>query len=273
MLVKLNLVLPVSCLMGGILLPAAAVAIETANPYEGIVQRNAFGLKPAPPVEVVAKKPTAEEKGAKVFLTGITELQHQKKAWFTLTEGKTPNAPAKFVSLKEGQKSGDLEVLEIHEKKGEVKVLHFGEERLLSFKESKSMSVPINIPNPVPAAPVPGVPVQPARAVTSAVPEPQLNRGRFGRQPRGGGFGNGDVTADNNGFPQANPVNNGFTPISPVAAGLAAQPAAPPLDAAAAIDQAVQNVNAQRQAAAAAGGIVPPPLPEIPTELPTVPGR
>ena len=252
MIVNANFIrLSAGCLMCACLAPSASLAIETANPYASIAERNAFGLKPPPPAEPPgAKKSAAEEKAAKIYLTGITRLKGEKKAWFTLTEGKAPNAPAKSVSLKEHQKSGDLEVIEIRDKKGEVRVIHFGEEKTLSFKENKAQSVPINIPNSAPAA-APGAPPQPQPMAPGQPPGPTLaeppamGRGRFGR-------------------------GRGGQPAQPADAG--AVPGQSPTDVAAAIEQAVQTV-AEQRAAANQSGFPLPPLPELPNSPAGAPAK
>jgi hypothetical protein len=248
--------LPVCCLAGGLLLSAAAPA-RGENPYESIVERNAFALKPPPPPPPPAEDPrNKKDPPAKVVLTGITILDHQKKAWFSLTEGKTPNAQPKYVSLREGQRSGDLEVLEIHEKTGEVKIAHAGENTTVALKDNKGKGVAINISGaPPPGAGVVGGPIGRPGA-PSNVPGPAgAPQPGFRRQ-----FGGGGRNGGNSPIPQPQPIGQ---PGLPGATGMVVEPPVSPT-----FEQAVQNVETQRavtQEAVNAGQL--PPLPPLPPEV------
>ncbi|HYL95726.1 MAG TPA: hypothetical protein VET69_07975, partial [Terriglobales bacterium] len=104
------------------------------NPYQGIVARNVFLLKPPPPpVPIEEAKPPPP----KVFLTGITSILGNKRALL-----KTPAPPAKpgqppqgeqSYILTEGQREGDIEVVSIDEKAGTVKINNGGTLYVLNF--------------------------------------------------------------------------------------------------------------------------------------------
>ena len=115
------------------------IATETSGgtPYQGIVDRNVFGLKaPAPPPDPEANKPPPP----KITLQGITTFGGIKRALFKVQIPPKPGDPAKgeqsFI-LAEGQRDGDIEVLEIDPKPpGSVKVNNFGTIVSLNFENN-----------------------------------------------------------------------------------------------------------------------------------------
>jgi hypothetical protein len=124
----------------------------SANPYQAIVERNVFGLKPPPPPpDPESQKPPMP----KITLTGISTLLGNKRAFL-----KTPAPPAKpgeppkseqFYMLTEGQRDGEMEVIEIDEKAGAVKVKYAGTIVPLDFVNNGAKLV-----NPPPVVPGPG---------------------------------------------------------------------------------------------------------------------
>ena len=108
----------VVCVLTSLMLCAGAKAIgadSAANPYQGIVDRNVFGLKPPPPPpRPEDNKPPAP----KITLNGITTILGNKRALMSVQMPARPPEPAKPQSffLAEGQRDGDIEVLEINEK-------------------------------------------------------------------------------------------------------------------------------------------------------------
>ena len=117
------------CILSSLTLCAGAQAIvadSAANPYQGIVDRNVFGLKPPTPP---SKGPdTDKPPPSKITLTGITTIFHDKRALMNVAMPARPPEPAKQQSfiLAEHQREGDLEVLEIDVKTGDVKVSNAG---------------------------------------------------------------------------------------------------------------------------------------------------
>src|SRR5215472_11388177 len=98
-----------------LLLVAPAQAI-TDSPYQAIVDRNVFALKPPPPPPTNnpdANKPPPPA----ITLTGITTILGSKRAFMSVNMPAKPPEPAKVQSfmLSEGQRDGDIEVLEIDE--------------------------------------------------------------------------------------------------------------------------------------------------------------
>jgi hypothetical protein len=129
---------------------------DGANPYQAIVERNLFGLKPPPS----AIKPEEQKKPdpPKIVLNGITTITGARKALMSVSMPAKPPEPAKSQSffLAEGERDGQIEVLEIDEKIGMVKVDDFGTVVTLTMDKDGA-----KLPPPS-ASPVPGIPgVQP----------------------------------------------------------------------------------------------------------------
>ena len=137
------------------------IATETSGgtPYQGVVERNVFGLKPPPPPpDPEANKPPPP----KIILQGITTFMNVKRALFKMQLPPKPGEPAKgeqsFI-LAEGQRDGDIEVLEINSTAGSefVKVNNFGTITNLTFENNgiKTASAPAPGVQPGPAGFVP----------------------------------------------------------------------------------------------------------------------
>ena len=162
------------CMLAGLASCAAANAAtsdSSDSPYQAIVERNVFGLKPPPPPpDPEANKPPPP----KITLTGITTILGNKRALMKMTPPATPGAPAKeqAFTLGEGQREGDLEVLEIDEKAGTVKVNNFGTVSTLNWEDNGIKTAAAPPPGPVPGAkpggfvpPAVGNPAMPAGGV------------------------------------------------------------------------------------------------------------
>src|SRR5256886_2186354 len=147
--------------LGGVLL---AVALRAGHPYQAIIDRNAFGLRPPP--QVVNPIPTNPVVPVNVKFTGITSNSRGKKAWLMIpaVPGKNTN-PQYLNGLAEHEKQGEIEVLEINVKESKVKILNAGSLVELNVKDN-------GLPTPA-ALPVPGVPLNP-RGVSGVFPTPGL---------------------------------------------------------------------------------------------------
>src|SRR2546430_361414 len=90
----------------------AATSTSSANPYQGIVDRNVFGLKPPPPP---AAPPEAPKPPVNITLTGITTVLGKKRCFITVTTSPKPGAPAVPTSmmLTEDQRDGEIEISHI----------------------------------------------------------------------------------------------------------------------------------------------------------------
>ena len=133
----------------------AATSDSSGSPYQGVVERNVFGLKPPPPPpDPEATKPPPP----KIFLQGITTFGGTKrallKAQMPAKPGEPPKAEQSSFILAEGQREGDIEVLEIDANPpGSVKVNDFGTITTLDFKHNGIQQTA--------AAPGPGAAPQP----------------------------------------------------------------------------------------------------------------
>lgn len=146
-----------------------------ANPYEAIVERNPFGLKPppppAPPEDPSAKVPAAPL--ATVEVTGITSILSSKRALLEIVPG--PGKPMLKPILSEGERMDSIEVISINVEKNEVVVKNGGVITNLTFKVAKS--------TPGPSAPgaVPPRGVVPGSFPPPAQPTYNNNYGTGGR--------------------------------------------------------------------------------------------
>ncbi len=167
-----------ACIAGALALFAAATVRAddaSATPYQAIVARNVFGLKPPPtPPDPEANKPPPP----KITLTGITTMLGNKRALMKVMMPPKPGTKQEEQSfiLAVGQRDGEIEVLEIDDKAGTVKVNEFGTITNLSFENNgvKLASAPppgappmaggaIPPPPGAPAFPPAGGPYQPRR--------------------------------------------------------------------------------------------------------------
>jgi len=157
------------CLVGCLLLSLGAKAVVTDaknHPYHVIIERNVFAINPPPTINTTPPPPPP---ATEVKLAGITTIISPKRAilqWKEPAQPATPGKPAappgkeqSFIMV-EGQREGIIEVLEINEKAGSVRIKNAGEPMLITFETHG-----VKLPNtPVPTAP-PG-------ALPGALPNP-----------------------------------------------------------------------------------------------------
>lgn len=133
-----------------------SLADTKANPYEAIVERNPFGLKPppppAPPEDPSTKAPPAPP--ATVEVTGITSILSSKRALLEIVPG--PGKPMIKPILSEGERVDSVEVISINVEKNEVVVKNSGVITNLTFKVAKSTPVPAGAHGAVPPPATPG---------------------------------------------------------------------------------------------------------------------
>lgn len=167
----------------------AAQAESGPNPYQAIIDRNPFGLKPPPP-PVVAETVAPVIPPGKVVLTGITSLfGRTPRALLEITE-QEPGKPAtpRHPILKEGERDGAIEVVSIDIEKSLVKIRNAGLETNITFETQKAGggAAPLipGFPPPQPmAAGMPGNPGIYSPAAAAAA-------NNAGRNPVGGAYGN-----------------------------------------------------------------------------------
>lgn len=178
------------CLLGGSLLvpTARGTADSNGNAYQTIAASNPFRLKPIPPPpSTEPEKPPPSN----ITLTGITTIFNDKLASM---EVQQPNGkPKLFLTLSEGQREGDVEMVSIDEKAGVVRINNQGVPQTLDFTTASkrvASALPA-VPNPAPANPT-GIPNAPTVPAPAAENNSVVNLGarKIPRIPRG-------PTADN----------------------------------------------------------------------------
>lgn len=134
---------------------------KSDSPYQAIVVRNPFGLKtppPAPPPQETPTTPPVSPNALK--LTGVTTLLGERRAMFVLAEPGKPQLSSDLV--KEGERDSvipNLEVLQIDERAGAVRVVYGGKELSLDFVKDR-LAAPAG---PAVAPGGPGAPGQPGQ--------------------------------------------------------------------------------------------------------------
>lgn len=177
------------CLSVVVFLFAAAAIAGTENPYQGIVDRNVFGLRPPPPPP--SNEPPKPPIPA-INLQGITTILGKKMAFMSIQLPPKAGEPAKpgptSFTLSEGERDGDIEVVSIDEVAGTVKVNDFGTITNVTFGKLPSTPAPamaggpggIPSPNPI-VAPVSGgqrsIPGLPARTLRLGNNQAGMNSG------------------------------------------------------------------------------------------------
>src|SRR2546430_2641864 len=92
--------------------PESKASSDNNNPYQAIVERNVFGLKPIPPPAPPAEAPKPP---VNITLTGITTLFGKKRCFVTIMSAPKAGAPAAPESkmLGEGERDGGIEIVSI----------------------------------------------------------------------------------------------------------------------------------------------------------------
>jgi hypothetical protein len=151
----------------------AASGDSRDEPYRGIVERNVFGLNPKPPPPEINTPPPPSPR---VFLTGITTVLGNKHALLKTTPPAKPGELAKeqAFTLAEGQREGEIEVLEINEIARSVKVNNYGTITTLDFdKDGVKVAAAPPGPGGVMARPGGMAPGSPAAPTGGANPAPR----------------------------------------------------------------------------------------------------
>ncbi len=133
-----------------------ALAIVRRGPtdhYTSIPDRNIFGLKPPPSPQTTERQ---SPQLPKITLTGITTILGNKRA-LMLVQSPGSKAGQKELSLilTEGQQQDDIEVLQIDEKAGTVRVNNSGTVMTLNFEKDGPKLPTTQLPSNNPAPPLP----------------------------------------------------------------------------------------------------------------------
>ena len=153
-----------------------ALAVAKENPYQSIIDRNAFGLKPPPPPPTT---PVEAAPSLQVKLTGVSNLGGAAKAFFQMTEpgpGKLPKWPPGMTT---GEELDGVKVLSVDVDKGEVRIKNGAVEATLNFEKdgikspSAGSAATVKMVSTVPPLTLP--PVRPA--IGSPITPQPANRG------------------------------------------------------------------------------------------------
>jgi hypothetical protein len=130
--------------------------------YQTIPDKNVFKLRDPPPVTAPVK-PVENSTLPKIILNGITTIFGRKMALMKLMlPTKTPgDTGERSLMLREGERENDVEVLQINEKNGSVRVNELGTVLTLTFDRDGAKNVAAT-PAPAPASagsiPLPSTP-------------------------------------------------------------------------------------------------------------------
>lgn len=105
-----------------------------ANPYLGIAERNAFGIRPPPPPPPEPKAIEIPKPPANVTLTGFSEFDDGKTVYlmFAVIGAKSPE----YTSLHEGDAHNGVEILQIDLASETVRIRQNGTESVLDYKSN-----------------------------------------------------------------------------------------------------------------------------------------
>jgi hypothetical protein len=136
---------------------AEAAGESATNPYQAIVERNLFSLKPS----LAAQRAEPDHPPPpKITLTGITTIFRDKEVLMkVLMPGRPGESPKEqsFISA-EGQQEGELRVLKVNEKTGDVTINDFGTVLTLNLdKDGAKLSDGQPPARPLPFGRVPSV--------------------------------------------------------------------------------------------------------------------
>jgi hypothetical protein len=229
-----------------------------------VVERNAFGLKPIPLFVPPPTNPPAQKVDVK--FTGITSDRSGKKAWLVVPpppNNRTLNP--QYLSMREQETQGDIQVLEIDDKENTVKIVNAGVPAVLTFKDNgyatpTMAAMPGNplMPHGVPGV-LPGAFPAPGIVPTPMIPAPGMKT--TGVTPTG--IPVNDAMAARYGLQNTAP---GITPVRTIPTRTVRTTAEPQAQAAQApVDPAVQRILMEAQALdAKQRGETFPPLPPLP---------
>jgi len=158
----------------------AEVRLPADSPFQVILVRNPFNLRPVPTNVVVVAQTSAPPAQVNVNLSGITDVGGKKRAWMVIPAGGTRTNTATFsMSVGDPEFEG-VKVEHIDLQRGVVQIRKLGVPTTLDFENhglAYSGPVAVNVPGvggrpgrvPVPGQPRAGVPT-PNAAVRTAMP-------------------------------------------------------------------------------------------------------
>lgn len=147
----------------------AAAPEDSLSTYQEIVERNAFGLKdPPPPPEQTATQQVAQ---VNIQFTGITTTFGVKKAYFRIPDSQKPGTFL-YPCIKEGEREGTIEVVQIDDKTGAVKIRNAGNAMTLTFETHRIQGASAMVGGGPGVPGAPGIPGAPGGMPAGAQPNP-----------------------------------------------------------------------------------------------------
>jgi hypothetical protein len=156
-------------------------ALTPDNPYQAIVGRNVFSLKPPPlppnPEDLVKKEPPP-----KIKLQGLTTILGRRQVLCkVMMPAKPPERPQPqemSLVMSEGDRQGEIEVVEINDEVGSVKFKNHDVVQLLNMKDDADKPVIAAAPPGLPPGALPGMlPGAQPSALPALPPPPTFNPG------------------------------------------------------------------------------------------------
>jgi hypothetical protein len=168
----------------------AEVRLPADSPFQVILIRNPFGLRPVPTNVVVVTQTSAPPAQENVNLSGITYVGGKKRAWMVIPAGGPRTNTATFSMAVGDPEFEGVKVEHIDVRRGVVQIRKQGVPTTLDFENhglAYSGPVAVTVPGaagrpgrvPVPGQPRPGVPTPNAAVragVPGSVPSASVNR-------------------------------------------------------------------------------------------------
>jgi hypothetical protein len=131
----------------------ASYATAVGGPYQAIAKRNAFNLKP--PQE--ERSPEILPPLPKFRLTGITTKFGEKRAFLKMQVANRPGelTDGHSFALSQGERKGEIEILQVDEKLGSVQIQWSGRPLTLRFEEETTHRPRVALPAGSTAKPSP----------------------------------------------------------------------------------------------------------------------
>lgn len=148
----------------------------SANPFQNITLANVFRLQPPPAEPAPPVKPNPPL--PPIALTGIRDGYGKMQALIQVVLPAVPPNPAKttYLTLAQGERDGEIQVLKIDVKAGTVEVKLFGTVTNLCLNSNAPTApAPVPLRNPNLAAPLP----DPTASQPISQPISQLNRDEY----------------------------------------------------------------------------------------------
>lgn len=121
-------------------------SLQAANPYQEIVERNAFGLKPLV-VDVVEDEVKVPVPPANIILTGLAVFEGEKQVYLSVT--KPGEKVTRYLSLAEREREEGIEVVKIDVGHERVSIKYNGQLSVLTFEENGAKAMTVAPPVPI----------------------------------------------------------------------------------------------------------------------------